>query len=139
MKQILNLFVSAAVSACILFVSIRHSFADMLPTEFVGQWMVYPSTEKCGDAEGISVSQQRVEWNHEATCGIIDSVRRGKMTGNVTVNMTCVDAEGWINGRPRPPRTFRDTQIWFFKVGESIFMTQTSMKDKSTDLFKKCD
>ena len=96
--------------------------------------------DKCDDAEGITVSNKRVEWNHESPCGKIDNIQRGKGADNVLVNMTCVDAEGWKNGKPRPPQIFRDAQIWlFFKIGGKTFMTQSSMRDKTSDLFKKCE
>jgi hypothetical protein len=57
--------------------------------------------DKCDGAEGITVSNRRVEWNHESPCGKIDNIQRGKGADNVLVNMTCVDAEGWKNGKPR--------------------------------------
>lgn len=141
-RPIIKALAWASTFVCLLF-SANHSFADALPTEFLGRWMMYSDNspnEKCDDAEGITVSSKRVDWNTESLCGKIDNVQRGKRTDNVIVNMTCVDAEGWINGKPRPPRTFRDAQIWlFFKIGGKAFMTQTSMRDKTSDLFNKCD
>jgi len=96
--------------------------------------------DKCDDAEGITVSNRRVEWNHESPCGKIDNIQRGKGADNVLVNMTCVDAEGWKNWKPRTSSDFRDAQIWlFFKIGGKTFMTQSSMRDMTSDLFKKCE
>jgi hypothetical protein len=142
LRRIIRALAWTTASVCLSF-SASHSFAETLPTEFQGRWMVYSDkspNDKCDDAEGINVSSKRVDWNHESTCGKIGSVQLGKRSDNVIVNMTCVDEEGWKNGRPRPPRTFRDAQIWlFFKIEGKAFMTQTSIRDKTSDLFKKCD
>ena len=43
--------------------------------------------DKCDGAEGITVSNKRVEWNHESPCGKIDNTQRGKGADNVPVNI----------------------------------------------------
>jgi len=138
-KRFIKALAWVTVSAC-SSLSASQSFAEAMPTEFLGRWMVYSDkspNEKCDDAEGITVSNKRVDWSVESPCGKIDNVQRGQSADNVIVNMTCVDAEG---SRSRKPLIFRDAQIWLlFKIGGRAFMTQTSMRDKTSDLFKKCD
>src|SRR5258708_29513917 len=102
-KWIIKTAAQATAFVCFSF-SASLSFADALPPEFLGRWMVYSDKspeDKCDEAEGITISNKRVDWNHESPCGRIDNVKRGIRADNVNVNMTCVDAEGWINGKPR--------------------------------------
>lgn len=96
--------------------------------------------DKCDGAEGITVSNRRVEWNHESPCGKIDNIQRDKGADNVLVNMTCVDAEGWKNGKPRTSSDLSGcADLVVFQIGGKTFMTQSSMRDMTSDLFKKCE
>ena len=102
-KRFIKALAWVTVSAC-SSLSASQSFAEAMPTEFLGRWMVYSDkspNEKCDDAEGITVSNKRVDWSVESPYGKIDNVQRGQSADNVIVNMTCVDAEGWKNGKPR--------------------------------------
>src|SRR4029078_5234420 len=95
-KRFIKALAWVTVSAC-SSLSASQSFAEAMPTEFLGRWMVYSDkspNEKCDDAEGITVSNKRVDWSVESPCGKIDNVQRGQSADNVIVNMTCVGAEG---------------------------------------------
>jgi hypothetical protein len=132
-----------AAASCVLAILYNFGITAMagdLSSQFLGTWGVYDenATSNCAEREGITVTRKRVDWNVESVCGQIESVRP-KDANNSTVVLRCVDGEGWVNGRPRPPRTYRDVQYWtlFIKNGK-VLMSQTSTKDRRTDLFESC-
>jgi hypothetical protein len=56
-KRTIKVLVWATASVCLSF-SASYSFAEKLPTEFLGRWMVYSDkspNNKCNDVEEITV------------------------------------------------------------------------------------
>jgi hypothetical protein len=59
-KRIVKTAAQATAFVCLSF-SASFSFADALPPEFQGRWMVYSDKspeDKCEEAEGITVSRK---------------------------------------------------------------------------------
>jgi hypothetical protein len=116
-----------------------------LPATFLVEWGLFGektntniSRLECVELEGINITSKRVDWNHEYPCGKIESVKY-KDANTVIVSLLCVDEEGWVNGKPRRPRTYRDVQTWtLFTKGRKTLMSQTSSRDNRTDTFEKC-
>jgi hypothetical protein len=135
---------TAAISMALGLLLITHSHADPLPSKFFGFWEAYGdggNTDysdngrlKCTEREGATITARRIDFNVESECGQIDHVRSGRF-GDTVVNLTCFESEG----RQRPIK-YKDTQIWIlFTVGRQNFMAQTSTRNMSTMLFKKCE
>jgi hypothetical protein len=124
-----------------LLLSGAASLAGSLPAEFIGSWEAYvegssrDSHLKCTEREGVVITQSYMEPNVEAECGQIDNVRPSGFSNASIVNMTCFASEGRKN-----PLKYKDVQIWsVFKVEGNTFLTQTSVRNPSTFLYKKCE
>jgi hypothetical protein len=125
---------------------ISVDISEVLPSGFLGNWESYNSDDpeaqspnKCSDREGVTITTKNITWNTEGGCNI-DNVRLSRWgqvahSDQIAVSLTCLQEEG----RQRP-LAVKSVEIWFrFKIEGRTYMSQTSIKNAYTSIFRKCE